>query len=354
MAILFQKSAAFGLDISELCFRFAKLEKTNQALNLTCFGEKGLAKGIIEQGEVKDVTALAQALNQGLSGKRRDLKTNQVALGLPEEKSFFDVIKIPKVTDEELPSAVRFEAQNYIPVSLEDVYFDFEKSWVTAEHQNVLVAAIPKKIVDPYLEALNKAKLQPRYLEIESSAIARALIKKDKPQPPLLLIDFGGTRTGLIIFAGKHLRFTSTLPFASQDLTKVLAKHLQKDLSEAEKLKIEQGLTGRRDVREAAIPFLTDLMEQIKKYIEYYHSHARETEAFHNGRDLTKILLCGGGSLLQGLPQFLSEEIGIDVELGNPWVNILDKPSSSSFPRPKSPLSYTTALGLALRGLEHD
>lgn len=354
MAIFFKQPPAFGLDISELSLKFVQLKKERKGISLVCFGEQNVPKGLIEKGEIQDIQGLSEVLKKALLKKKKFLKSKQVILGLPEEKSFFDIIKIPKVSDKELPSAVRFEAENYIPFSFDEVYFDFEKSEATPKFQNILVAAIPKKIADPYLQVLKKAGLQPRCLEIESSAIARALIDKDKSHSPLLLLDFGGTRTGLIIFSGKYLRFTTTLELASRDLTTAIAKELKISKERAEQIKRKQGLEEKR-IFEAAIPFLTDFLEQIRKYIDYYQTHTEKAEAFHNGNALKKILLCGGGSLLKGLPEFLSEELEMEVRLGNPWVNILSSPQHS--PKEmgfKESLRYTTALGLALRGVEGD
>ncbi|MDP2967330.1 MAG: pilus assembly protein PilM, partial [bacterium] len=129
------------------------------------------------------------------------------------------------------------------------------------------------------------------------------------------------------------------------------------DLIGAEKLKLKYGLTTKAgpeggEVFEALIPALTDLIEQIKAHLSYYQTHASHEHLSPNGKKVSKILLCGGGANLKGLTDFLSSELKIPVELGNPWINILPKPLKEvpELPYEKS-LSYTTALGLALRGV---
>ena len=142
-------------------------------------------------------------------------------------------------------------------------------------------------------------------------------------------------------------------------------------MAEAEKLKFKWGIKeafGTREekkdlkapnegkqVLEALIPSITDLVEQIKRYIDYYQSHTKENNLRRDKKEVSKIFLCGGGARLLGLPEFLSSQLKIPVELGNPWVNILPAPlkeiPSLSL---KESLAYTTALGLALRGLEYD
>jgi len=100
------------------------------------------------------------------------------------------------------------------------------------------------------------------------------------------------------------------------------------------------------------IPPLTDLVEQIKTHLDYWRSHEKRDRLRHNGKELEKILLCGGGANLKGLVEFLASQLKMTVQLGNPWVNIFKKPLKKvpglSL---KESLSYPTTLGLALRGI---
>jgi len=352
--ILPQKPNAFGLDISDLSLKIIKLEKTGGGLRLSSFGETRVPPGIIEGGEIKKVEDLAEIIKKSLKqvkGKR--IKTKYVVSSLPEEKSFLDILQIPIMKQEEIENAVKFEAENHIPLKLDEVYFDFEKIQPISKqkkYQEILIAATPKEIVNPYFKALEQAGLRPLALEIESLAIVRALIKKNTLTRPLLIIDFGETRTSFIIFSGKSLRFTSTIPISSQILTESISKNLEVSIEKAEKLKREEGLEGKKEIFEAIIPPLTDLTEQIKIYLKYYLSHAPQNQILTNGEKLEKILLCGGGANLKGLVGFLSSTLKVKVELGNPWVNILkemvEEVPELSF---EKSLAYTSALGLALR-----
>ena len=350
------ESQSFGLDISDLSLKIIKLEKTGEGLKLSSFGETKVPSGIIEGGEVKNIENLAEIIKKSLKevkGKR--IKTKYVISSLPEEKSFLDILQIPIMKEEEIEKAVKFEAENHIPLKLDEVYFDFEKIQPISKqekYQEILIAATPRDIVDPYFKALEQAGLRPLALEIESLAIVRALIKKDALiTGPLLIIDFGETRTSFIIFSGKSLRFTSTIPISSQALTENISKNLKVSAKKAEKLKRDEGLEGREEIFEAMIPALTDLAEQIKIYLKYYRSHAPKNQILTNGKKLERILLCGGGANLKGLIGFLSSTLKVKVELGNPWVNIL-KETVKEVPELsfEKSLAYTSALGLALRG----
>ena len=351
------KQKTFGLDISDFSLKIAKLEKVRGSLKLASFGSLVIPPGVIEGGEIKDKETLSEMIKKALKevqGKK--IKEKSVICSLPEEKSFLDMIQLPQIKKEELRETVRYEIENYIPLPASQVYFDceiIEPVFNHSKYLEVLITATPKKIVDSYLEALKMGGLLPRVFEVECLAIARALVPGGRTSRPLLLIDFGETRTTFIIFSGKSLRFTSTIPVSSQKLTESISKTLKINSKKAEKLKRQQGLEGGKEVFEAMVPPLTDLVEQIKAHLEYYHSHIPKDQLRHNGKASEKILLCGGGSLLNGLVNFLASNLKVEVELGNPWVNILKPPLREVPELPfEESLGYTTALGLALRGLK--
>jgi len=366
------KPEAFGLDISDLSLKIIKLKKKGKFLGLASFGEEEIKPGIIKEGEIKDEEKLAEIIKEAIKKvKGERIKTKYVVASLPEEKAFLEVIQMPCLSEEDLKSAIIYEAENYIPLPIEEVYLDFQPVpplYNHLDHLDVLIAALPKKIVDPYLSALKSAGLKPLILEIESLAIARALIKNQTTTSPVLLIDLGATRTSFIVFSGHALRFTSSIPVSSQSFTEIIAKSLAISLAEAEKLKIQHGLEEkikieiknkkserimeRGKIFEALIPALTDLTQQIKRHLDYYQSHASHEHLPPNEKGVSKIFLCGGGANLAGLSDFLSLELKLRVELGNPWINILAEPLKevAELPYEKS-LSYATALGLALRGL---
>jgi len=98
---------------------------------------------------------------------------------------------------------------------------------------------------------------------------------------------------------------------------------------------------------EALIPGLVDLVQQIKRYLDYYQAHCSSFDLPSEIGKVKKIILSGGGANLAGLSDFLELEIGIPVEIGNPWINIGE---TKNFPKEKS-LAFTTAIGLAQQGI---
>ena len=151
------KPEYFGLNISDLSLRIIKLKKRRRkGFSLVSFGEQEISPGIVSNGEIKDKSALVKIIKKGVSEvKGEKLKTKYVVCSLPEEKGFLEVIKMPKMKEEDLKKAVYYEAENYIPLPINEVCID---SQIVApihnhlDHTDVLVVAFPKKIINVYFE----------------------------------------------------------------------------------------------------------------------------------------------------------------------------------------------------------
>jgi len=348
------KLNAFGLDISEGSLKIVQLAQAGRGFRLSSFGQASIPRGVIEGSKVSQVKQLGQIIKKALKEvKGERIKTKYVVASLPEEKSFLDVIEVPLLEGEELDSAVRFEAGSHIPMSTDEVYFDFElvPSHKREKRQEVLIAATPKEIADSYSAAIRASGLRPKVMEIECLSIVRAIVDKKTQESSFLIIDFGETRTSFIIFLSNTLRFTSTIPISSRSLTKAISDKLGISLAGAEKIKRKEGLTGDKKIFNAMLPAFSGLAEQIASHLKYYRSH-QGGRAGGGSQSLEKILLCGGGANLKGLPDFLAKELSLTVQLADPWLNILSRPIKEvpllSF---KQSLGYTTALGLALRAI---
>ena len=371
------KMTAFGLDISDFSLKLIKLKRRAKEFDLASFGEAAIPKGIFEAGEIKDESSLIKIIRQAISEvKGEKLKTNEVVCSLSEEKSFLRVMQLPKMGPEELEKSICFEAENHIPIPLQEAYFGYEVIEPLVDHLDhcdILVAAAPRKIIDGYARVLRAVGLAPIAFETESLSISRALVNNWLTVNPILLIDLGATKTTLMIFSGRSLKFITILPISSVQLTQALASGLGVTMEEAEQIKISYGLgnktkvqiTGKsvdngfgkeiledRKVYDILSLALSDMVSEIKNLLDFYYSHASHEHLPPGRLEVKRILLSGGGANLIGLDKFLSKELSVSVSLGNPWVNILSDPYNRV---PENYLyksmAYTNVLGLSLRGI---
>lgn len=346
------KPTAFGLDISDLSLKVIQLKKSGKFFKLASFGETRMKPGIVEGGEIKNENALSENIKKAVKeacGEK--IKTKHVVISLPEEKAFLQVIQLPLMKEEEIKKAVYFEAENYIPLPVEKVYLDSQIISRDAKTNklNVLIVAMPKTIIDSYIRSLRGAELEPLALEIEPIAIARALVKDNTASQVLILVDLGENRTSFNIFFEQSLKFTATSQFSAKNFTELIAQNLKVSFQEAETLKIKNGISNNdsgKKIIKALNPALKELVDLSEKYINYCQAQYNQKVA--------KVLLCGGGANLAGLADFLSQQLKVPVEKSNPLVNITGcSIRKTCLLKPEESLRYTTALGLALRGIKY-
>ena len=339
---------AFGLDVSSGSIKIMEFAKTRSGLGVKAYGSAPLPKGVIIGDAITDhatfqhmVTGLLQKPQFGKVG------TRHVVTNLPETKSFVRVIQIPKMSEAEAEGAVPFEAENFIPLPIDQVYLDWQKVSDAGDKMNILIIASPKEFVDLHLSALEKCGLVPVALEVESQSCQRCLVAPDS-QETSLIVDMSEMRSSLIMVETGALQFTSTIPIAGSSLTEALARALGVSTAKAELIKQKVGLDNTAEypnVRTTLMPVLNNFVEEIKNILRFHNEHSTSTVA--------KIILTGGTSMLKGLPDYLQASLadvpGLKVELGNPWLNVPGSKTGALDPGLSQ--SYSTAIGLALRGI---
>lgn len=344
------KSEIFGLDINDFSVKILKLKEKRGQLYLVSLAEAEIDNGLVEEGVIKNENALADIIKRACKNMQGEsLNTKYVVASLPEEKSFLQVIKMPNLEEKELKSAALFEVENYIPLSVSDIYVDFQK--ISSDPENntseVLIVAMAKPIIDSYISCLEKAGLIPVSLVVESQAISRAVMGDISGDSVFAIVDFGRNNSNLIVYSRNSVRFACSVGVGSSQISQAIADSLKINLNEAENLKINNGLTGDPKVSGAVSPILDEFATQIKKYADFYTEHF-----FHENpspeEKIEKIFMCGGGSELKGLPEYFSKKLGIQVELASIFKNIFYNNKKILM---QNPLSFTTSLGLARRGI---
>jgi type IV pilus assembly protein PilM len=258
------------------------------------------------------------------------------------------------MSDSEIEEAVKWEMEANIPLPLDQVYYDWQiipdELPLEKNKMNLLVVAIAKGAVDQTVAVLELAGLDPVGLEIESIAQARSLLAEKNEKATVLIVDIGDRRTSFSINKGGVPCFTSSIPLCGQSLTDVISKGLGVPFDEAEKIKISYGIGD--DFKNDALfksvqPVLENFLQEIERSIDFYLTGLKYSEA------IDKVVICGGGSNTKGLLPYFSKKLGRSVELGNPWINMQLGKKLPAIDKNKS-LQYSTAIGLALKGLHYE
>lgn len=344
---------SFGLDLSDLSMKAVSLDRQGGRDSIISYGSVPLPVGSVVDGEIMNPEAVKRAV-ESLLGKAgpKHIRTKRVICSLPETKAFLRIITLPKMEPQEVAEAIKWEIEANIPLTLAQVYYDWQILDLNLSGEkgkmSVLVVAVARSMVDQFQSVLEEAGLEVLGLETESIAQARSLLAEKNEKTTTLIVDIGDRRTSFLISIGNTPCFTSSVPLSSQMITDAIAKTLRLSFEEAEALKIKDGLGSiamKSPVLSAAESVLENIVVEIEKSIDFFLTN------LHYAESVDAIVLCGGGSNMNGLLPWMSRRLGRPVESGNPWVNVHLGKDIPLIDRRHS-VQYSTAIGLALRALD--
>ncbi|HEX8974376.1 MAG TPA: type IV pilus assembly protein PilM [Patescibacteria group bacterium] len=345
----------FGLDLSDLSVKILKLADNGTRECVDSFSSVKIPQGCVNDGEIQKKDQVVQAIKKAVAvAGPKKIRTKKVICSLPETKAFLRIISIPVMAQEEINEAVKWEMEANIPLSFDQVYYDWQILPATVvsekDKMNLLVVAVARSVVDQAIEVLEAAELEPVGLEIESIAQTRSLLNEKEKEKTVLVVDIGDRRTSFSISKDGFPTFTSSIPLCGQSLTEVIASGMGVTFEEAENIKFANGI-GSEAKNDAlfklALPVIENFYQEIERCTDFYLSVLKYST------NIDKIIICGGGANTKGIVPYLSRKLGREIEMGNPWINlnlgkdlpIIDKNQS---------VQYSTAIGLALKGLHYE
>jgi len=336
----------FGLDIGSQNIKLAQVEKQGEKARLIAFGSVAAPpRGILSESE-HDLTALAGAIKK--LHQEAKIGTKNVATALPEDQVFSRVITFPKLSEDELSSAIKWEAEQYVPIPLEEVTLDYQVIGETEESETpkteVFLVAAPKRLIEKLFKVLKTAGLNPVALETEVIALARALMTPDSEA--CLLVDLGARATDLAIVEGGQVVFTRSTSTAGEALTRAVATGLGLEPGQAEEYKKAYGVDPEKlegKIQGAIDPILGVVIREMEKAIQFYQASKK--------KPVNRVLLTGGTAGLPEVVSLFAEKLNLEVQIGDPLARLeKDEKVLAKVPAGVAPL-YATAIGLALKDL---
>lgn len=330
-----------GIDIGSKSVKIIELVKESSKWTLKSSGAVGYA-GVSpdKMAEEKEFVALAEVLKKTL--KQIGITDRDVNISLPEQLVFTRIIRFPLLSDEEIVAAVKWEAEQYIPIPVNEAVIQhlILDRKETESQTSVLLVAAPKAVVEKYVKIIRLAGLNPASAETELTALARSMSPEVGTS---VLLDLGASSTDMAITNNAKVVFTRSIPVAGEAFTRAVAQSLGVSQTQAEEYKKTYGLSTEQlegKVKLALEPVFRMVIDEIKKAIHYYQNEEK-------GEAPSSVIISGGASLMPSLISYLTEVLGLETIIGNPFGKIsLDPETAKSLSQYSS--IYGTAVGLAM------
>jgi type IV pilus assembly protein PilM len=234
-------------------------------------------------------------------------------------------VSLVQMTDSELKSAIRFEADKYLPFELDEVVLDCQGlgSLVGAEgseaadnQMNALLAACKTEAIESQVELVHDQGLQLAAIDVDLFALANAwelcgVMPDDLEEEArgIALVDVGATRTSINVLFGGQTCFSREINIGGKDMTEAVARRLSVEIFEAEAIK-RASESHEAEVNSAIAPVLEDLVSEIALSLDYVEHHS--------GFSVEEILLSGGGVLAPGAAGYIEQATARRARTWNP------------------------------------
>ncbi len=310
----------FGLDIGSTSIKAVEVSSEKNKKRLL---KAGLAPtpsaGLVSESDL-DQQLIAGAIKKLVEVTK--FETNLVNVSLPESQVFTRVIEMPFLTEKELSSAIKWEAEQYIPLPVASVSLDWEILRTDKEKSKteVLLVGAPTRLISKYEKILEMAGLVPVFMETEILAAARSLIGSSQDAPSAMIIEIGAKSTSLGVFRDNKLEVAFSIPTAGMAIERLIAQEFGFETKQAEEYKKtygfnEEALEGK--IAAAIKPVLLSLLTEVKKALSFYQGKNP------NEKEIKRIILSGGGAKLPGLIPFFTQNLGIETGIANPWKELI-------------------------------
>jgi type IV pilus assembly protein PilM len=348
---LFGSKDIIGLDIGSSSIKMAHVKAVGAERRLRKFGVFPLPADAIVDGSIMDHGAVVEGIKAAL--RELKIREKEVAISLSGHSVIIKKVQLPTTTAEELEESIQWEVEQYIPFDIKDVKIDFQVIGPLKDDpskMDVLLVAAKTDLIGDYLSVVRDAGLVPRVVDIDSLAAGNAfeLTHPVTEEQVPMIVNVGASFMNIIILHDGVPLFTRDVPMGGGMYTTEIQKQVAVSFETAEEYK-----TGRKDPGERSGK-VTEIMKVVSNLLS---TEAQRSNNFFSAtypdRLVTKVYLTGGASRSAFLKEMLSEKIGVDVEIFDPFGGLtVEEKAVDPSVAAQFNTSATVSIGLAMRNLE--
>lgn len=341
-----------GLDIGTHSIKLVHLKKLHSGFKLLNYEIRPtIPEGLEYSPSDLSPDRYAPVLNGLFKSLRiNPKKIKHLVSSIGGDNTSIKQIKTIFLPDEELESALFFEAKKHLPISGADMLLDYQVLSVEerTNNMNILLAATTKDLLDEHSKILSDAGAAPGIVDIESLAVANSYALNSFVEEGIyIILNLGAHKTNMVIYGPKAKFFARDIGYGGFNFTKSIMKKKGLNFETAEQFKIEHGIESAEKAGESSSLLALDIADksieeqitmEVKRSIRFYVKEAGNS-------DFRKILLTGGSAKLKGLPEYIQENLNIPTEIYNPFSS-LEMPEKF---KDKQDPQLALALGLAMR-----
>ena len=319
MALLKGVGDFFALDIGTNAVRVVQLAQAgNDSWNLVHYGYAPVDLKTTSANSKESERRLGEIIMTAVG--QSGIKTKNVAIGLPAQKTFTTVIDVPTMPEAELKSTIKYQIDQYIPMAIDEAKVDWAllgQSLHDPKQQEVLLTSTANSYAEERLEFIESLGLNVIAAEPDPIAMVRSLLPSGI-QDARLIIDVGELSTNLVITYNDAPRLVRTIPTGLYSLVKAAVQNLNVQEDQARQFILKFGLAPDRlegQVFHAVENVLEGFAAELTKSVKFFQTRYVSTP-------IGGMLLSGYASAVPKFGEYLTAKTSIPSVQANPWQKV--------------------------------
>lgn len=350
---LFKKKSnmLLGIDISSTSVKLIELSRSGGRYKVEAYAVEPLPPNAVVEKNIAELEVVGQVITRLIAKSRTTLK--QAAVAVSGSAVITKQIQMESgLSDDELETQLKIEADQYIPYPIEEVAIDFEVLGPSgvAGRDNVLLAACRKENVEVREAALALAGLTAKVVEVEAYALERSFqlvssqLAGGRENLTVAVVDIGATMTTLSIMRNGATIYTREQVFGGKQLTDEIQRRYGLSVEEAGLAKKQGGLPDDYEL-EVLEPFKEGVVQQISRSLQFFFAAGQYSEVDY-------ILLAGGTSSIPNLDRLVQQKLGTPTLVANPFADMSLSNKVNAGALASDAPALMIACGLAMRSFD--
>jgi type IV pilus assembly protein PilM len=309
----------FALDIGTNAVRVVQLSSSGRSsFTLQKYGYAPVDSKVTASDSPESRRRLGEVIMTAVG--QSGIRTRDVVIGLPSQKTFTTVIDVPAMSEAELRNTIKYQIDQYIPMAIDDAKVDWKllgQSLHDPKQQEVLLASTAISYAEERLEFIEGLGLNVIAVEPDPIAMIRSLLPPGVADARLL-VDMGEQSTDIAITYGDTPRLVRTIPTGLNSLLKAIVTNLNVQEDQARQFVLKFGLAPDRldgQVLRALDSTLESFTSELTKSIKFFQTRYPSTP-------IGGIMLAGYASTVPRFGEYVAAKTGVKTEAANPWQKV--------------------------------
>lgn len=380
--LFFNRRDITAVDIGSYAIKVVNMQRTRGGVKLNAAGTVRIEPDAMRRGEIFDTAQVSKSLDKLLSAMGLNVK--KAVTTISNQNLIIRDLKLPLMSEDEVGEALKWEAADYLPFSVESSVLDYSVTGYDSKDMEILLVAAKKRVVDSFLAPLQELNIKPVAVLVQPLVLLALAGHQKELIEPVMIIDIGNTNSRIVIGDQRKIYLFRNVNVGGTDFTDALVNGFGLDFNEAEEEKkaaeigedvesyaelnrFSQGALNNfrvgpgnlnlsepnnsgkeQHVQSLLMEPAQKLSSEISRSLEYF-------EVRNRGRGINTCYLTGGGSKLKGLKGLFEKQTGQQFKLLDPFAGINTDSATWICPdasiRAEEATEFSVAIGLAISKL---